>query len=150
VVRVISVPRRFGGQQFELSSTRSVSGPLINSARFVRTIGNNPRDRSFLPRGKTEGVEKMGRDGRTSSDSVIGPDGRTLTLADLPQRETTRWVTRRKAEVVAAVQGGLLSLDEACERYCLSVEEFLSWQHAIARHGMEGLRATHVQEHREH
>lgn len=92
----------------------------------------------------------MGRDGRTSSDSVIGPDGRTLTLADLPQRETTRWVTRRKAEVVAAVQGGLLSLDEACERYCLSVEEFLSWQHAIARHGMEGLRATHVQEHREH
>jgi len=92
----------------------------------------------------------MGRDGRTSSDSVIGPDGRTITLADLPQRETTRWVTRRKAEVVAAVQGGLLSLDEACERYRLSVEEFLSWQHAIARHGMEGLRATHVQEHRQH
>ena len=92
----------------------------------------------------------MGRDGRTSSDSVIGPDGRTITLADLPQRETTRWVTRRKAEVVAAVQGGLLSLDEACERYRLSVEEFLSWQHAIARYGMEGLRATHVQEHRQH
>jgi hypothetical protein len=92
----------------------------------------------------------MGRDGRTNSDTVIGPDGRTLTLADLPQRETTRWVTRRKAEVVAAVQGGLLSLDEACERYRLSVEEYLSWQHAIARHGMEGLRATHVQEHRQH
>jgi hypothetical protein len=87
---------------------------------------------------------------RTSADSVVGPDGRTLTLADLPQRETTRWVTRRKAEVVAAVQGGLLSLDEACDRYRLSVEEFLSWQHAIARYGMEGLRATHVQEHREH
>jgi hypothetical protein len=92
----------------------------------------------------------MGRDGMTTSNSVIGPDGRTITLADLPQRETTRWVTRRKAEVVAAVQGGLLSLDEACERYRLSVEEFLSWQHAIARHGMEGLRATHVQEHRHH
>jgi hypothetical protein len=92
----------------------------------------------------------MGREGRTSADSVVGPDGRTLTLADLPQRETTRWVTRRKAEVVAAVQGGLLSLDEACERYRLSVEEFLSWQHAIARYGMDGLRATHVQDHREH
>ncbi len=92
----------------------------------------------------------MGREDRTSSDSVVGPDGRTLTLADLPQRETTRWVTRRKAEVVAAVQGGLLSLDEACERYRLSVEEFLSWQHAIARHGMDGLRATHVQDHRQH
>ena len=92
----------------------------------------------------------MTREGRTSADSVVGPDGRTLTLADLPQRETTRWVTRRKAEVVAAVQGGLLSLDEACERYRLSVEEFLSWQHAIARYGMDGLRATHVQDHREH
>jgi len=92
----------------------------------------------------------MTREGRTSADSVVGPDGRTLTLADLPQRETTRWVTRRKAEVVAAVQGGLLSLDDACERYRLSVEEFLSWQHAIARYGMDGLRATHVQDHREH
>jgi hypothetical protein len=91
----------------------------------------------------------MGHDGKTS-DTVIGPDGRTLTLDDLPKRDTTRWVTRRKAEVVAAVQGGLLSLDEACERYSLSLEEFLSWQHAIARHGLDGLRATHVQDYRHH
>jgi len=81
---------------------------------------------------------------------VIGPDGSPLTIADLPPSNTRRWVIRRKAEVVAAVRGGLLSLDEACERYRLSVEEYLSWQHAIARHGMEGLRATHVQEHRQH
>ncbi|HVZ91497.1 MAG TPA: DUF1153 domain-containing protein [Rhizomicrobium sp.] len=92
----------------------------------------------------------MGRDGRPTGDTVIGPDGRTLTLADLPERETTRWVTRRKAEVVAAVQGGLISLDEACTRYRLSLEEFLSWQHAIARHGLEGLRATHAQNYRHH
>jgi len=92
----------------------------------------------------------MGRDGRIVGDTVIGPDGRTLTLADLPKRDTTRWVTRRKAEVVAGVQGGLLSLDEACERYSLSVEEYLSWQHAIAKHGLEGLRATHAQDHRHH
>ena len=92
----------------------------------------------------------MGRDGRLNSDCVVGPDGRTLTLADLPKPNTTRWVTRRKAEVVAAVQGGLLSLDEACERYRLSLEEYLSWQHAIARHGLDGLRATHVQDYRSH
>jgi len=92
----------------------------------------------------------MGRDGRIIGDTVIGPDGRTLTLADLPKRDTTRWVTRRKAEVVAGVQGGLLSLDEACERYSLSVEEYLSWQHAIAKHGLDGLRATHAQDHRHH
>lgn len=91
----------------------------------------------------------MGHDGQNSG-VVIGPDGRSLTLNDLPKPDTARWVTRRKAEVVAAVQGGLLSLDEACERYRLSLEEFLSWQHAIARHGLVGLRATHIQDYRHH
>jgi Protein of unknown function (DUF1153) len=92
----------------------------------------------------------MGRDGRINADYVIGPDGRSLTLADLPKRDTTRWITRRKAEVVAAVQGGLISLEDACERYRLSLEEYLSWQHAIAKHGLDGLRATHVQDYRSH
>jgi hypothetical protein len=52
---------------------------------------------------------------------VIGPDGSPLTIADLPAPGTTRWVIRRKAEVVAAVRGGLLSLEEACSRYMLTV-----------------------------
>ena len=34
---------------------------------------------------------------------VIGPDGSPLTIADLPPKNTRRWVIRRKAEVVAAV-----------------------------------------------
>ena len=50
---------------------------------------------------------------------VIGPDGSPLTIADLPPPSTKRWVIRRKAEVVAAVRGGLLSLEEACSRYTL-------------------------------
>ena len=62
---------------------------------------------------------------------VIGPDGSPLTIADLPPKNTRRWVIRRKAEVVAAVRGGLLSLEEACARYTLSVDEFLNWQAAI-------------------
>ena len=57
---------------------------------------------------------------------VVGPDGRRLTFADLPLPDTKRWVIRRKAEVVAAVRGGLLSLDEACDRYQLTNEEFLA------------------------
>ena len=61
-----------------------------------------------------------------------------LTLADLPPPSTRRWVIRRKAEVVAAVRGGLLSLDDACKRYTLTVEEFLAWQHAIDRFGLAG------------
>jgi hypothetical protein len=86
------------------------------------------------------------RKGRVSY--VIGPDGSPLTLADLPPPSTRRWVIRRKAEVVAAVRGGLLSLDEACRRYTLTVEEFLAWQAAIDRFGLAGLRATRVQQYR--
>jgi hypothetical protein len=77
---------------------------------------------------------------------VIGPDGRLLTMADLPGPEATRWVIRRKAKVVAAVRGGLLSLEEACNRYRLTVEEILSWQYSYDRHGLAGLRTTRVQQ----
>jgi hypothetical protein len=81
---------------------------------------------------------------------VIGPDGGPLTIADLPPPSTRRWVIRRKAEVVAAVRGGLLSLEEACERYTLTVEEFLSWQISIDAHGLAGLRTTRIQDYRSH
>jgi hypothetical protein len=54
-------------------------------------------------------------------------------------------VVRPKADDVAAVNGGLLSVDEACKRYGLSVEEFASWQRAVARSGMQGLRVTRIQ-----
>jgi hypothetical protein len=79
---------------------------------------------------------------------VIGPDGCPLTIADLPASDTKRWVIRCKAEVVAAVRGGLLSLEEACIRYALTAEEFLSWQYSIDRHGLEGLRTTRIQQYR--
>ncbi len=83
-----------------------------------------------------------------STASIIGPSGKPMTLDDLPPSNTKRWVIRRKAEVVAAVRGGLISLDEACRRYTLSVEEFLSWQRAIDQHGLAGLRATRIQDYR--
>ena len=76
---------------------------------------------------------------------VIGPLGESLTLDTLPPPQTTRWVVRRKAEVVAAVNGGLLSVDEVCARYKLTAEEFAGWQRAIDRSGMPGLRVTRIQ-----
>jgi hypothetical protein len=79
---------------------------------------------------------------------VVGPTGAALTLADLPPANTQRWVIRRKAEVVVAVRGGLLTLEEACERYRLTADEFLSWQKAIDRWGMPGLRTTRIQQYR--
>jgi hypothetical protein len=72
-----------------------------------------------------------------------------LTIADLPPPGNQRWVIRRKAEVVAAVRGGLLSLEEACERYTLTVEEYLSWQRSIDKHGLAGLRTTKIQDYRQ-
>lgn len=80
--------------------------------------------------------------------SVIGPEGMPITLATLPPSDTVRWVARRKAEVVAAVKGGLLSLEDACSRYRLTHEEFLSWQRQVDRHGMQGLRVTRLQAYR--
>lgn len=79
---------------------------------------------------------------------VIGPTGAPLTRNDLPPPNTGRWVIRRKAEVVAAVRSGVISLEEACNRYTLSIEEFLSWQRLIDSHGLAGLRVTRLQDYR--
>jgi len=75
--------------------------------------------------------------------SVLG--SATVAGFDLPPADTKRWIARRKAVVVAAVRGGALGIEEACRRYKLSMEEFLTWQRAIDRHGIPGLRVTRVQ-----
>jgi len=81
---------------------------------------------------------------RLKAAKVIGPFG-PLTIDDLPSSKTKRWSIRRKAEVVTAVRGGLLSLEEACSRYALNVEEFRAWEYCIDRYGLAGLRATRTQ-----
>jgi transposase-like protein len=69
-------------------------------------------------------------------------------MGDLPPATTRRWVARRKAAVVAAVQNGKISLEEACRRYVLTEEEFRSWQRAYQSHGLAGLYASRVQQYR--
>ena len=86
---------------------------------------------------------------RPKPAAVIGPLGEPLTLDSLPPRNCKRWVPRRKAEVVAAVGGGLLTINEACERYNLTLEEFVSWQRAVVRAGIPGLRAQQTQHYRD-
>lgn len=76
------------------------------------------------------------------------PRGKPMSLADLPPPETERWVARRKAEVVAGVREGVISLEEACRRYRLSVDEYRSWERLYARHGLEGLRTTRIKKFR--
>lgn len=82
-------------------------------------------------------------------ESVIGPLGQRMTLASLPPPDTKRWIAHRKAELVAAVDGGLLTIEEVCELYDMAVEEFVAWQRGVERLGMRGLWVTRAQEHRE-
>jgi hypothetical protein len=67
----------------------------------------------------------------------------------LPPPNTRRWTVRRKAAVVLAVHHGRIGLDEACQRYMLSPEEFAAWEQAIDRHGIYGLRVTRIQIYRD-
>jgi DNA-binding winged helix-turn-helix (wHTH) protein len=96
--------------------------------------------------GRRQYVERaMHKSARVKVDRVVGPFG-PLTAANLPSADTRqRWNVRRKAEVVVAVRGGLLSLEEACSRYALNSEEIRSWQHCIDQYGLKGLRTMHTQ-----
>lgn len=77
---------------------------------------------------------------------VIGPEGERMTKADLPSPTIRRWMPKRKARVVAAVEGGLITRKEACERYAVSDEEYESWKFRLTHHGVKGLRITKTQE----
>jgi len=70
------------------------------------------------------------------------------SMGELPPPSVKRWTIRRKAAVVSAVSAGVLTREQACRRYQLSEEEFLSWQRAYEAHGLPGLRSTRLQQYR--
>jgi len=89
-------------------------------------------------------------DNKAGYRATMPPDsGTSVPILELPPTDTNRWGPRRKAIVVAAVRLGVLSLQDACQRYQLSVEEFLAWQRALDRHGVPGLRTTRLQIYRD-
>ena len=90
----------------------------------------------------------MDETGRSRAQTPPG-SGAVVPTFELPPPATKRWVTRRKAIVVNAVRSGALSIQEACQRHSLSLEEFLAWQAAIDRHGVPGLRTTRLQVYRD-
>ena len=65
------------------------------------------------------------------------------------QSGTKRWTTRRKAAVVLAIRNGEVSLDEVCDQYKLSVDEFVAWERDYDRYGVPGLRTTRYQIYRQ-
>jgi hypothetical protein len=62
----------------------------------------------------------------------------------LPSPQTKRWTPGRKADVINGVRQGLLTIEQACERYRLSVDEYRAWERDFDSHGKPGLRITRV------
>lgn len=77
---------------------------------------------------------------------VFSPTRDSLVIENLPDQGTSRWVAQRKAQVVTAVNDGVLTAREACDRYQLSLEELVSWQRAVDRYGLTGLKVKKTQE----
>ena len=84
-----------------------------------------------------------------ASNGSAKSHGSSMSMGDLPPPDTKRWTIRRKAAVVLGVRAGLITIEEACKRYTLSVEELLRWQSLIDSHGIRGLRTTKLQDYRQ-
>ncbi len=87
--------------------------------------------------------------GNSPSRTVIDPYGEPLTIDTLPPADTVRWVPRRKARVVCAIREGLISRQEACDRYGISEAELFSWEKLLDDHGLRALRVTSTQRYRQ-
>lgn len=81
--------------------------------------------------------------------AVTLPDGSVISLADMPPRNTRRWVASRKAMVVRGVMYGLITQENAQKKYGLSSAEFEEWIRAVSEHGEGALKATSLQKYRQ-
>jgi hypothetical protein len=73
---------------------------------------------------------------------------RKRSQTELPP-PNTRWTFGRKGAVLDAIRRGALTVEQARERYGLSLEELDAWQCDFERHGLYGLRATRLQLYRD-
>ncbi len=81
------------------------------------------------------------------SGEAIAP-ARGYTGLVLPSAETKRWSSRRKAAVIVAMRTGVITREQACERYLLSEEELAGWETAFDKRGIAGLLVTRRRYHR--
>ena len=84
---------------------------------------------------------------------ILGSPANAAWVDASPMRELPspgqRWTVRRKAALIEAVRGGWLGIDEACQRYNLSVDDFVAWERDLNRYGVPGLRSTRYQIYRD-
>jgi hypothetical protein len=87
----------------------------------------------------------LAKHGRTDGTDWADLFDRMPQLPSFPQR----WTVRRKSAVIEAVRGGWVPIEEICQLYSLSIDEFLAWERDIDRHGVHGLRTTRYQVYRD-
>lgn len=76
------------------------------------------------------------------------PNGDLISGGSLPPENGARWVTSRKMQLIAAIHDGLLTIEEASQRYRLTLDELAEWQAMFTKHGKRGLRTTFIQQYR--
>lgn len=72
--------------------------------------------------------------------------GNVIAPYDIPPAGMNRWTPARKALVVRAVQGELITLDEVLERYKMTEPEFRRWESSLKTDGALGLKVTKFQQ----
>jgi hypothetical protein len=79
---------------------------------------------------------------------AVSTENRQGAEVTLPPSNTVRWVASRKTMVLAAIDAGSLSIEEACLRYRLSIEEIASWSRLTDLHGRDGLKTSKLEKYR--
>jgi Protein of unknown function (DUF1153) len=88
----------------------------------------------------------MSRMSSVNAAHRLEPEQEPIFRANLPDSAVTRWVPRRKAELISAIENGILSAEDASKRYRLTPEELAEWQSSYSQFGARGLKATLVQQ----
>jgi len=100
-----------------------------------------------VERRATRDAKKHATRSAPSAAASVESPGIGLAIADdLPASTDVRWVRRRKAQVVAAVRVGILTLSDALARYSLSLEEFIEWEREVGRELQERRRTGRLRE----
>jgi len=136
------------------ASTRSVAFYRSGGSRVIDRGGISPNLWPFACGARQIRPEQCAVNAVQNTQSITGsrypddhrgaPTGLYRGYADLvlPPQDTKRWSSRRKAAVVIAIRAGVITREEACERYLLSTEELVGWEAAFDKNGIPGLRVS--------
>ena len=87
-------------------------------------------------------LKRLSRVSKQKRKVAVGLRGNVIAPYDLPPAHGARWTPQRKADLIAAILGGVITLDEAKARYALTTEELSEWRRGLAAAGVSGLKAT--------